>query len=100
MDIQTEVLKFINRFNPKSEDVRSTFMDGCCYWFAFILRHRFFTDDSEIMYDPVANHFGTRIGDAVYDITGNVTEQYNWIPWYRIDDETHRMRIIRDCIKF
>ena len=100
MSRKTEVSKFIDRFNPASEDVKSVFLDGCCYWFAFILRHRFFTEDSEIMYDPVANHFGTRIEDEIYDITGDVTNKYQWMPWFDFDDELHRHRIIRDCIKF
>lgn len=98
--MDNQVINFINHFNPESEDVIAVFSNGCCYWFAFILRHRFFMDDSEIMYDPIANHFGTRVGDVVYDITGDVTDKYKWKPWQYIDDEAHRMRIIRDCIKF
>lgn len=100
MDMQLEVTNFISRFNSNSQDIINVFTGGCCYWFAFILRHRFFTDDSEIMYDPVVNHFGTRVGNVVYDITGDVTDKYKWTPWYSIDDESHRYRIIRDCINF
>ena len=98
--MHSQVMAFISRFNPGSEDVKSVFNEGCCYWFAFILRHRFYTDDSEIMYAPIENHFGTRIEDIIYDITGDVTDKYKWIPWYQVDDELHRQRIIRDCIKF
>lgn len=30
--------------------------------------------------DYVANHFGCKIQERVYDITGDVTEQYKWEP--------------------
>lgn len=100
MTIKEEVEQFIKRFHPESEDVVDVFTCGCCYWFAFILRHRFFTDDSEIMIDKVMNHFGTRIGDRVYDITGDVTDEYFWTPWCFVDDEKYKSKIIRDCIEF
>ena len=100
MEIYNVVQRFINRFNPESEDIRQVFTEGCCYWFAYILLHRFYGDSSELMYDEVANHFGTRIYDKVFDITGDVTDKYNWASWYLIDDEKHRLRIIRDSINF
>ena len=52
------------------------------------------------MYDDIANHFGTRVGDRVFDITGDVTSEYQWKPWSEMDDELHRSRIERDCINF
>lgn len=100
MGIDNQVQNFINRFNPESEDIRQVFTNGCCYWFAYILLHRFYSDNSELMYAPKDNHFGTRVHDRIYDITGDVTNKYDWTSWYLIDDESHRLRIIRDCINF
>lgn len=90
---------FIKKFH-NSELVDVVFSNGCCYWFAWILYSRFFGDGAEIMYDQIANHFGTRINGIVYDITGDVTKTYNWVTWASIDDESHKKRIIRDCILF
>lgn len=52
------------------------------------------------MYDDVANHFGTRIDNKVYDITGDVTDDYQWVTWDSVDDAEHRERIIRDFMMF
>lgn len=54
------------------------------------------------MYDQVENHFGCRIGDIVYDITGDVTNKYKWETWgsVRREDELLAKRINRDCINF
>jgi hypothetical protein len=52
------------------------------------------------MYDQVFNHFVTEIDGRLYDITGDVTEKYNVIPWDEYSDDLHRIRIIRDCIMF
>ena len=99
-NMNNEIYNFLNRFgrNQKEQNTVEIFTCGCCYWFAFILATRF--PGSTIMYDEVANHFGTKIGSSVYDITGDVTEQYEWIEWSDVTDELHRERIIRDCIMF
>ena len=98
--MKTEVLNFINRFTNegKSSGTIDTFTSGCCYWFSYILHNRF--PDSNIMYDPVANHFVTRIGNDVYDITGVVTGKYELELWDTYDDELEKRRIIRDCVNF
>lgn len=87
---------FIRRFRGDAETV---FTSGCCFWFAVILEVRF---SGTIVYDEVMNHFGTRIGDRVFDITGDVTDKYNWVPWDSIisSDVLHAGRIIRDCVLF
>lgn len=90
---------FIKRFHT-SENINEVFTCGCCYWFASILFKRFIRDGAMIMYDEVENHFGTKIQDKIYDITGDVTENYKWIPWESVTDSSHRERIIRDCIMF
>ena len=90
---------FLKRFHI-SNDVDEVFTSGCCYWFAYILFVRFIRDRAVIMYDETANHFGTKISKRVYDITGDVTDKYHWVPWDSITDESHRERIVKDCIKF
>lgn len=99
-----EIRNFISRFTDhgKRLDVIDTFTSGCCYWFAHILSERF--TDSTIMYDPVANHFVTQIRGRLYDITGDVTDKYEVIPWtaFSIDweNELEKQRIIDQCINF
>ena len=93
------VAAFLSRFH-ESSTVDDVFTRGCCYWFAYILFRRFLREGSTIMYDEVANHFGTRIGGRVYDVTGDVTEAYDWQPWDSVTDEALRKRIVRDCIEF
>lgn len=97
-----EILYFINQFtnDGKSDQVVDCFTNGNCFWFAIILGLRFDKYDSDLVYDEVMNHFGTKIGDEVYDITGIVTDKYTWEDWGIIAkrDKLHRDRIIRDCI--
>ena len=75
------VIRFINEFTGggRNEQVINCFMNGCCYWFAKILKDRF--AHSDVMYSDRENHFGCRIGRRVYDITGEVTNAYDWEPW-------------------
>lgn len=102
-------MKFIDRFTGggKNTGVIEAFTSGCCYWFAHILAERFYDpdawrDNTEIMYDQIANHFGCRIDGVVYDITGDVTSKYDWETWISVvqSDDLHTERIIRDCIDF
>lgn len=94
------VIAFIDRFTlcGTLEDTIVTFTQGCCYWFAFVLHTRF--PQSEIMYDPIENHFVTRIENRLYDITGEVTGTYKVMSWDTYPDEIEQKRIIRDCIEF
>lgn len=94
-----EVNNFLKRFEI-SDDIKEVFTCGCCYWFAAILFGRFIRDGATIMYAEVDNHFGTKIKGRVYDITGDVTDKYKWVPWESITDTAHRARITRDCIMF
>lgn len=103
-DIQPDVLMFIGRFSHDHEgpldEVQYKFLNGCCYWFAFILKTRFAEYDPEIMVDLVACHFACRIDGRVYDITGDVTDDYDWQSWDEYDDEPHKKRISEYCIMF
>ena len=104
--MNNDVLNFINKFtlNGKRQEVIETFTKGCCYWFAQILCERFYDTDAwnqdvEIVYDQLFGHFGCRIDGKVYDITGDVTNQYQWSRLSDIDDMRFE-RIFRDCINF
>lgn len=92
-----KVMTFIDRFTygGKLKDTITTVTQGCCYWFAYILHSRF--SNSVIMYDPVINHFVVEIENRLYDITGDVTGEYNVVRWSTYLD---KRTIIRDCIKF
>lgn len=103
MDKDT-VLNFIEKFNNRGDwkQVVECFTCGNCFWFAYILHGRFNMAGStaSLVYDEVENHFGCKIGNDVYDITGIVTNQYNWEPWEEVyvRDPLHGARIVRDCI--
>lgn len=94
--IEYFILHFL-RASP-TQNIKETFTNGCCYWFAYILCSRF--SQSKLMYDVTENHFVAQIGDRLFDITGDVTDRYNVIEWEKYDDKLHKERLIRDCINF
>ena len=53
-----------------------------------------------VVYDEIENHFGCKIDNEVYDITGIVTNQYNWELWDDVKkrDYLHASHVERDCI--
>jgi hypothetical protein len=72
-----------------------------CYWFAKILNDRFNEEsENEIVYDEVHNHFGCLINERIYDITGDVSDKYNWLHWsiYPTKDPCLYQHLMRDCI--
>ena len=101
--IHDQVIHFIDRFTDhgKRQEVIECFTQGCCFWFAFNLHFRF-KYDSEIVYDPIAGHFGCRIAGRVYDITGDATDGHKWEEWGELfQTEPNRARNIRiNCIEF
>ena len=92
MPAKDEILAFIRRFR----DAQPVFLNGCCYWFARILAERFC---AEICYDNVSNHFVGKIGNAYYDVSGEVHGTY--VPWstYEAFDSLDYARVVRDCIR-
>ena len=90
------VLKFIKQFQNKG--TIETFTEGCCYWFAAILKRRF-AGKATIMYNPIDNHFATKIGYVLYDITGMIPSS-GFEPWDEFAQEDYLLtqRIIKDCI--
>lgn len=100
--MKDEVLGFISRFTAKGKrtEVIDAFRNGCCFWFAKTLRDRFVGCDPTIMYAQIDNHFGTMIDGRVYDITGDVTDEFPWEIFSRVPDQLLIDRIVRDCICF
>ena len=45
-----------------------------------------------------SKYFGTEIDGCIYDITGDISNKYNWIPWVDIDNETVKNHIISKYI--
>lgn len=65
---------FIEYFkrHDKNNAVENTFLYDQCYYFAIILKERF---NGVILYDT-EGHFVTKIEDHLYDIRGDVTDEY------------------------
>lgn len=84
---------FLKHFQSP-DNTEEVFTNDCCYWFALILFRRFIKDGAKIMYDIESEYFGTEINGKVYDITGDITNNYNWIPWDSIDDFDIRYKIV------
>lgn len=103
-EIYVEALSFIGRFstdgNTWRQEVLECFLRGCCYWFAYILSQRFAAYNPALMIDYVVGHFGCRIGEQVFDITGEVTDKYDWNPWSDCTDTALKKRIEEGCIMF
>lgn len=93
------ILSFIKNF----EGARSTFMNGCCYWFAAILQARF--GGGLILYDMIDGHFVWFFENHFYDVRGDVSDQYTigqkglvYFDAYACVDPTHHARIVHDCV--
>jgi len=97
-----EILKFIEHFKGAEE----TFLHGCCYWFAFILKRHFQTKYlTDIMYEPKEGHFIARIDDRYFDIRGDVTELYSGMMLYDMcemysQDFKYYCKLMRECRDF
>ena len=105
MDKYYNVYSFINRFtnHNRNQAVIDCFTMGCCYWFAYILYTRFKRyNHAHMVYDTIANHWGCYIDGKVFDITGDVTEKYQWERWDKFiyKDVALTRRLVRDCINF
>lgn len=100
---EDEVLDFIRGMhNIGTVDV---FLNGYCYWFAYILAERFkrFASTS-IMYNQVLGHFAVKINDTLYDIRGKILNEDesggNWEEWdtWKKNEPTYYKVVERDCI--
>lgn len=96
MATQSEILKFIKHFE-RAEDC---FLDGCCYWFAYILQARF---AGRIYYYFAEGHFVSEIQGRLYDVRGDVTELYAGVDRYSMEeiqalDVKWYQRLLHDCV--
>lgn len=96
-----KILKFIGRF--QNGGATKTFTEGCCYYFAAILRLRGF--DGYIVYNEIDNHFAFKCCNKLYDITGEITDTEaikNFVSWdtYVSVEPKNAARVMRDCILF
>ena len=92
--MRKDVLHFIKQF----ESAQKLFMEGRCYWFAFILKERF---DGTILYNEIMNHWACLIDYKLYDATGQIDSKgfYRW-PDCVIEDNLLYQRLIDQCIEF
>lgn len=95
--MKEDVLAFIKHF--QNEGTIKTFTNGCCYWFADILAHRFWESGAEIYYNPVENHFACCIEGFFFDITGEIpcTHLVDW-KHYQSTETSEARRIYLNCI--
>ena len=75
--------------------------DGNCYYFAVILRDRFYPN-ADILYDVINGHFVTKINGIMYDWNGVVSDdgEHRYVRWDDFDryDGLQRQRVENDCI--
>lgn len=105
----TIVLKFIEGFRTinYTDSIEYTFTRGYCYWFAKILCERFKDEHfCQIWFDPEWIHFAARIDFDLYDITGLIKFNNDFVDWEEYKKKMiseGNMNIITDlentCIK-
>lgn len=94
-----DVMRFISKFH--SPDDTNSILDGeCSYWFAVILYRRFIRNGAKIMFDAKSEHFGTKIGNDIYDISGVVSREYDWISWLDMGNTELKEKVTRKLIMF
>lgn len=90
---------FIHNFKKgfDKEYLEDVFTNGNCYHFALILESMF---EGEIIYDPNACHFLTKIDYEFYDITGKVDGPIDYYIWDDFEDIDYNeyLMINRDCV--
>jgi hypothetical protein len=97
--MREKILDFIAHF--QRPDTIEVFTNGMCYWFAVLLRERF---GGDILYNMAVGHFVCDIDGELYDVTGDVTEQYNYDPmvyWDALPEYDNLLyeRLMRDCVR-
>ena len=93
-EIRNEVNHFIRQFNG----AENVFINGMCYWFAFILQTRF--EIGEIIYDSVAGHFMWMFDGGAFDVEGEheLPERFETWQEIKLTDDRRYLRILRDCV--
>lgn len=92
--MKDEVLDFIKR----RWQLDSHWLDGNCYWFAFILTTRF--PQLEIWYLPIEGHFVAGAQNKFYDWTGLVEpkEKPYKLSWIRLKEPNMYKNLVRNCM--
>lgn len=94
-----EVTDFI--CGMRNDGTMHAFLEGYCYWFAHILYSRFLPYvKTYIMYNQILGHFATSINGKLYDITGRIEDDGNWVEWeqWKKDEPCYSKVVERDCI--
>ena len=93
-EIQDEVLEFITR---RWECCDANWMNGNCYWFAFILCERF--KYLKLYYEYVIGHFLAGANGCYYDWNGKYVEIDHIIPFDELKekDPIWANRILKNC---
>ena len=97
--MKDEVESFIQEFKKlHSAELEDSFLNGNCYWFAYILKSRFGT--GSIIYCQIDNHFLYKLSESYYDIRGKVHPPQDATDWiqYMIDEPLDASRVLRDCV--
>lgn len=91
--MKTKILNFIKLFGQDEK-----FINGLCYWFAYILKGRF--PDGEIWYDQIMNHFYFVYDGDAYDVNGLECLPPSAIKWseYEDYDELDYQRVVKYCV--
>lgn len=74
------------------------YINGLCYWFAYILKGRF--PEGEIWYDQIMNHFYFVVNDSAFDVRGQVILPSTAMKWseYEAYDTLDYQRVVKYCI--
>lgn len=94
-----EILHWIQYFYS----ARHTFTNGCCYWFAYLLKAEF---GATIWYAPIEGHFVGEIDGVLYDVNGvyrpSAQDADKMLKWeaLKAQDSLWAKHIERDCIHF
>lgn len=88
-----QIEKFITLFDNDEK-----YMNGLCYWFAYILKGRF--PQGEIWYDQIENHFYYVIEHIAYDVRGIVNLPITAKRWdeYENYDSLDYQRVVKYCV--
>lgn len=94
--------EFIESFKSgfDKKEIEDCFLYGNCWYFSLILMNRFESLNPEVYYDPVMNHFVTKIEDKFYDISGEVSNNNKYESWVEFKKKEPNIvkQIENDCI--
>ena len=104
MYTQDDILNFIYNFKHrvnKEKELEDVFLNGNCYYFSIILKHRF--PNMHIVYSQIDNHFMCLYDNRIYDIRGDITNNvmvYDLFSWedYMHYDKLDYGRVVKYCV--